>query len=1182
MSFNPLNYPLCFETPQRLTDVTSWHEHIPFAFTIVQMLKPKIFVELGTHKGDSYCAFCQAVSTLGLDTACYAVDTWEGDEHSGFYGPGILEELKTYHDSRYKGFSQLIQSRFEEALDYFSDGSIDLIHIDGCHTYDAIKHDFEEWLPKMSQCGVVLFHDINVHEREFGVWKFWVEVAEHYPCFEFKHGNGLGVLAVGAEVQEELLTLLNMGEQEVVATTKLYSYLGDKIALGHQLQARDTQITEINSALQAMDAQITEINGALQTRDTQITELDSALQTRDTQITELNSALQARDTQITELNSALQARDTQITDLNSEVQGRDTQITDLNSEVQGRDTQINELTSALQGRDTQINEINSALKVRDTQITEINSVLQARDTQINEINSVLQARDTQINEINSALQDRDGQITELNNALQSIQQSIVWRLLMKYQRLIDTLLPHATKRRHVYDLGIISIRIIVNDGLSAFLYRFKEKVHGSALNASRIALIQTNLNSPHVPMSLVKGLCGKFTFPTNNLNEIRILTATYQRKNSDLELHITNTEGQIVRKSSVKGHRIQDDEYTSFKFKPIKDSKEQTFIFKFISKGEPSAAVWHNESVTFPELALIYDDAPINGSIGFQAFADVGIKSRYDLWILKNEPTQAKLKQYKEEIQNFEYQPKISIVTPVYNPDVAWIKAAIESVINQVYGNWELCLADASTKDDVKKCLEAYTKKDPRINVKFLSENKGISGNSNEALSLATGEFIGFLDHDDEIAPFALYKVIKLLNLKPHIDFIYSDEDKLDEMGKRCDAFFKPDWSPDLLFSCMYTCHFGIYRKKIIDQIGGLRLGYDGSQDYDLVLRVIECTNSKKIFHIPQILYHWRKVPGSIASNSSAKNYTNITSAKKALNDALSRQNINGKVEDGKWLSSYRVKRDIFGNPKVSIIIPTKDKLKLFRNCIESIKQKTTYENYELIIIDNNSIEPETIEYLSNLNCTIVKYKENFNFSKICNLGASYANGDYFIFLNNDIEIITEDWIQSMLEQAQRKDVGAVGCKLLYPNGTIQHAGVVLGLSPDPKNTVAGHIFIRSNNVDHGYFGLIDTIRNYSAVTAAAMMVRNEVFNGVGGFDENLAVSYNDVDLCLKIREKNYLIVYTPFVELLHYESASRNNSNLDMTEVQYMMNRWGNTLKNDPYYNPNLSLNKVNCEVNV
>jgi GT2 family glycosyltransferase/glycosyltransferase involved in cell wall biosynthesis len=422
MLFNPLNYPSCFSKPDRLTDITSWHEHIPFAFTIVQMLKPKIFVELGTHKGDSYCAFCQAVSTLGLDTACYAVDTWEGDEHAGFYGSEILEELKTYHDSIYKGFSQLIQSRFEEALDHFSDGSIDLIHIDGCHTYDAVKHDYEAWLPKMSQRGVVLLHDVNVHEKNFGVWKFWKVISEHYPSFEFKHGYGLGVLAVGVDVPGEVLNFLNMEEQEIVATTKLYSYLGDKIALGHQLQARGAQLNELNSAIQA----------------------------RDTQLNELNSAIQARDTQINELNGAIQAKE----------------------------TQINELNGAIQTRDAQIDELNGAIQARDTQIDELNSAIQARDVQIDELNSAIQARDAQIDELNGAIQARDAQIDELNSTLQAMQQSIVWRLLMKFHNgFVERLLPMSTKRRKLYDFGLNRSRTLLNEGLGSFLGKSRHEIN---------------------------------------------------------------------------------------------------------------------------------------------------------------------------------------------------------------------------------------------------------------------------------------------------------------------------------------------------------------------------------------------------------------------------------------------------------------------------------------------------------------------------------------------------------------------------------------------------------------------------------------------------------------------------------------------------------------------------------
>ena len=554
----------------------------------------------------------------------------------------------------------------------------------------------------------------------------------------------------------------------------------------------------------------------------------------------------------------------------------------------------------------------------------------------------------------------------------------------------------------------------------------------------------------------------------------------------------------------------------------------------------------------------------------------------FELWIEKNEPNIYELRRMEKEAKAFAIRPKISIITPVWNTDEKWLNAAIDSIRNQIYDNWELCITDGgSTKPHIKKIIKKYSLKDKRIKVKFLDENKGISGNSNEALRLATGEFVGFLDHDDELSPFALYEVVRSLNLDPEIDFIYSDEDKLDEAGKRCDAFFKPDWSPDLFLSVMYTCHLGIYRKEIVDLIGGFRNGVDGSQDYDFVLRFTEHTNPKRIAHISKILYHWRKIPGSIASDPTAKNLINIQSAKKALHDTLVRREIEGDVFDGKWISSYRIKRKIIGNPRVSIIIPTRDRVDLLKSCIDSIVSKTTYSNYELIVVDNNSIEHETIDYFSTLDNLVVSYPEKFNFSKIINFGVKYAKGDFLLILNNDVQVINPDWIESMLEHAQRSDVGAVGCKLIYPGNTIQHAGVILGLSPDPRNKVAGHVFIQQPNDSSGYFGLANVIRDLSAVTAAAMMIRKDVFEEIGGFDENLAVSYNDVDLCLKIRKKGYLIVYTPYAELYHHESISRGD-NLDENEVRYMLEKWGNALKNDPYYNRNLSLKSVNCEVNI
>ena len=768
---------------------------------------------------------------------------------------------------------------------------------------------------------------------------------------------------------------------------------------------------------------------------------------------------------------------------------------------------------------------------------------------------------------------------------------MMWQILTKFQRLLDAIMPPATKRRRVYDLGIISLKIIVNDGFGAYLYKLKERVQGGVLYASNIPIIQYKIISPHVPLPLMKNLCCKFAFPSDNLSEIRILTATYRRQNSDIELHVTNRDGKVIRKTKAKGYRIQDNGYTSFRFKPIKDSKDKIFFFNLISKGEPSAAVWYNESNTIAELQLFYDDKSIKGFISFQVFANIGIKSRYDIWMLKNEPTAAKLEQYKKEITNFEYTPKISIITPIYNPDVAWIKAAIESVINQAYENWELCLADASAKGDVKRCLKSYVKKDSRIKVKFLSENKGISGNSNEALSLATGEYIGLLDHDDELSPDALYEVIKYLQTNLDVDMIYSDEDKINLNGNRSNPFFKPDWSPDMFLSHMYTCHFGTYKKKIIDEIGGFREGYDGSQDYDLVLRFIEKTNS--IHHIPKILYHWRIVPGSTAKSNNAKKYAFIA-AKRAINDFLKRNGIQGDVGDGFWTGSYHVKRKLLKTSLISIVIPTKDNVKLLKRCIDSILKNTNYFNYEIVIVNNNSTDEKTYDYfkdLKRIDCIkILDYNNDFNFSAINNFAVKNVNGEFILFLNNDTEVISKEWLSAMLEHAQRSEVGAVGCKLLYPDKTVQHAGVILGINYlDGENIIAEHSpkYIPYNN--HGYFEKVGVIHNLSAVTAACMMLRKDVFEEVGGFDENLAVAYNDVELCLKIREKGYLIVYTPYAELYHYESQSRGYDDTPekmerfLKEIKYIREKWGEVIdKGDPYYNPNLTLDRVDFSIRV
>lgn len=558
------------------------------------------------------------------------------------------------------------------------------------------------------------------------------------------------------------------------------------------------------------------------------------------------------------------------------------------------------------------------------------------------------------------------------------------------------------------------------------------------------------------------------------------------------------------------------------------------------------------------------------------------LKESYDTYIIKH----TDIKKMRNQLKSFKYKPQISIITPVYNVDEIWLEKAIYSVINQVYENWELCLVDdASTKMHIRKVLEKHAKHNYRIKVKYLKENLGISGASNEALSLATGEFIGLLDHDDELPINALFEVVKLLQEHPEADMIYSDENKIDINGKRSEPYFKPDWSPDLFLSNMYTCHFGVYRKKIIDEIGGFRKGYEGSQDYDLVLRFAERTD--KIYHIPKILYHWRKIPNSTAVRYEAKGYAD-TNARKALEDSLERRKINGEVLLGKFPSSFRIKRDIIGTPRVSIIIPTKDHIDVLRKCIESIEKKTSYKNYEIIIIDNNSKDHQTIDYLETIskapNIRTLKYEDSFNFSAINNFTARNSNGEYLLFLNNDTEVISDEWLSAMLEHSQRKEVGAVGGMLLYPNGTIQHAGVIIGLGG-----VAGHSHKYIPKDNPGYMLRPHLVHNLSAVTAACMMLRKDVFEEVGGFDENLAVAFNDVDLCLKIREKGYLIVYTPYAELYHHESLSRGYEDNPekqkrfLKEVKYIREKWKQVInKGDPYYNPNLTLEREDFSIRI
>lgn len=576
-------------------------------------------------------------------------------------------------------------------------------------------------------------------------------------------------------------------------------------------------------------------------------------------------------------------------------------------------------------------------------------------------------------------------------------------------------------------------------------------------------------------------------------------------------------------------------------------------------------------------LRILFSEGPMPLVRGIRISLRNPLARQFKQWLLENQLTESDLQEMRRELEDFVYKPVISIITPVYNVDETWLSKCIKSVTEQIYPHWELCLADdASTQEHVFGVLEKYSAGDERIKVVSLPENRGIAGATNAGIELASGEFMGLLDNDDELTPDALFQVVKLLNEHPDADMIYSDEDKVNQVGASCEPFFKPDWSPELFLAQMYTCHFGVYRKSLVDRVGAFSEGYDGSQDYEFVLRLTEQTD--RVYHIPRILYHWRMIPGSTAENYESKD-SDVPSLK-ALAHAMHRRGWHGTVEKGLEIGTFRVRPNITGEPLVSIIIPTRDKVELLRKCVNSIKQKTTWPYYEIIIVDNGSGDSETLAYLADFdsqrNCKVLDFDGPFNYAAINNLAAREASGEALVFLNNDTEVGSGDWLEAMLELGQRHQVGAVGAKLLYPDKTIQHAGIILGLGG-----IANPAFYRTANDAGSYFNQATVIRNYSAVTGACMMVRKAVFEELGGFDEkNLPIAYNDIDLCLRLREKGYRVVYTPYAILYHDEGASRGYG--PDPEAVYMLDKWSTEIKNDPFYNPNLDLNKFDFSLKL
>jgi len=900
---------------------SAWKGHEIIANYLISYLNPNIFVELGVHNGFSYFSFCQSVVETKAKTKCFAVDNWIGDKHAGFHETDVFEKVNSHNNSNYLHFSKLLKMNFDDALNQFKDHSIDLLHIDGLHTYEQVKHDFNTWKPKLSDDAVVLFHDANEFRDDFGVHKLFDELIKDYKYhIIFPHAHGLGLIQSDKAKKDKLV-----------------------------------------------------INNLNQNKD--IIKITQSLFNKNQEISTLTQVTQAKEQEIVNLTQVTQAKEQEIVNL--------------------------------------------------TQVT------QAKEQ---EIVNLTQAKNKEINKI-------------LN--------STCWKVTLP-----------------IRIIGGFFRRIII----------FAKKIYKYFL------LVKQEIKNKNI-INIIK-LIAKVFFKSG-FNGL---------KNSLINLKIKNN-------------------------------------------------------------------------------------NNYYQWILNNEIlTKDEEKILKNKILNFKYKPLVSIVMPVYNSDINFLKQAINSVLKQSYNNWELCIADDfSSNKEVLLTLKKFEKKDRRIKVVYRKSNGHISEASNSALKLANGEWITFLDHDDLLSENALFFIIKSINENPNVKLIYSDEDKLNFDNQRCDPYFKCDWNIDLFYSHNLITHLMVCKKEFVDQIGGFRKGYEGAQDYDFALRYIEKISKTEIFHIPRILYHWRMHSQSTALSIKNKIYA-IEAGKKALDDHFARLKINAYVENFENIG-YKVKYALpKTHPKISIIIPTKNNYFYLKKCVESILINTNYSSYEILIINNNSDQIETLKYLKEIskksNIKIINDSTfPFNYSLINNNAVKIASGDFLLFLNDDTEVINSSWLEEMVSIGIQDKVAAVGCKLLYPDNTIQSAGIVIGIGGSAANCF--RLFPENS---YGYFGRLKLISSYSAVSAACLLIKKNVFFDILGFDNDIFnITFSDVDLCLKALEKGYRNVYTPYAKLYHHESVSRGyDDNIEKKKifkknVADFSTKWKKYIENDPCYSPNLTLNFAN-----
>jgi glycosyltransferase involved in cell wall biosynthesis len=1152
-----------FWQAERIGALSAWWAHVPFAHWLVHETEPRVLVELGVHAGVSYSAFCQAVRLGGLATSCYGVDTWRGDGHTGAYGEEIYEEFCRYHNEQFGAFSTLLRCTFDEALNRIHDGSVDILHIDGFHAFEAVHHDFHSWLPKLSDRAVVLLHDTNERRDDFAVWRLWEALREQHPSFEFLHGHGLGVLAVGNTPPQTMIDLCGLSDPADVAAVRCcFATLGNRWLYETELKTLETDYGRHREAAASHVRELREL-------------LEQVRDQAELAKEEARAEVQRAHTEA-ELAKEEARVEAQRAHAEAELAKEEARV-----EAQRARSETQRAVEAVR--------LDAANRVQRTA---------ADNHRLAEAAQVAERRaDTAQAEARAAAARAS-----------AIEHSTVWRATRPLRRFLERFPGLLRGSRLALRIGWWTVSLQLRRRLHE-----RREILAQARAVGASSLFDRGWYLHRYADIAAANVDPALHYVTQGAAESRqpgpqFDAAWYLSANPDVAVSRTNpllhyidygmAEGRdpnphqpLIRAILASGYF--DREWYMREYPDVADAGVDP-AWHYVTQG---AAELRSPGPQFDAAWYLstYPDVAASGTNPLLHYIQYGMAEgrerhgeSYAQWVRDYDTLDdTDRTEIRAHVTELSYRPLISVVVPVHNTEERYLRAMIESVLQQLYPYWELCLADdASTEPRVRRVLLELARRDARIKVVRRQTNGHISAATNSALDLATGEFVALLDHDDLLAECALYEVAVELAAHPDADVLYSDSDHIDDSGRRWGPYFKTDWDPDLALGHNMINHLAVYRRSLLERIGRLREGFEGAQDYDLILRASEGTVPTRIRHIPAVLYHWRR-NGMTPSFSESSLERCVVSARRAIRGHLKRSRIPAHVEHAPGTRSFT--RVVYAlpdeRPLVSVIVPTRDQLELLADCVDGVLTRTDYDPLELIIVDNDSEDPESRRLLSDLaknqRVRVMRHPGAFNFASMINQAVRAARGEVVALLNNDVNVISPAWLEEMVSHAIRPGVGAVGAKLLYPDGRVQHAGIALGVSQ-----TAGHFFHQSPRDDPGRFGFLALTRQVSAVTAACMALRRSVYLEVGGMDEvNLPIVFNDVDLCLRLGERGYRVIWTPHAELYHRESATRGldergecSARLER-DAESLRRRWGAKLNSDPHYNPNCSLGAAQFE---